>query len=316
LKAFVLGAGLGTRLRPLTSIYPKPLLPIFGKPLITFAFDHLREFGIRELIVNTHHLAGKFTDLFGTGRYRDASVQLVFEPVRLETGGGMKNVERQIGDDVFLVYSGDILTDIPIAELVADHFAKQNDVTIALRTTTLGNAVSWSPEAGLVTDILGKLSSGHPGRYDFAGISVWNPSIFARLPANETVSFVPLLVDWIRAGGKIGGTLLESNQWYNIGSRKEYLEVHQTIGLGKWAPDYVDREGWPIFVDASAQMNEASRVDQSSYVGPRCRIGPSAVIENSILIGGSTLPAGTELYSCIAAGDFIPPGKHVNKDFA
>ncbi len=63
-KAFVLGAGLGTRLRPLTNVLPKPLLPIFGKPLITFALDHLRQIGIEQFWVNTHHLPEKFSAAF------------------------------------------------------------------------------------------------------------------------------------------------------------------------------------------------------------------------------------------------------------
>jgi len=68
-KAFVLGAGLGTRFRPLTQVLPKPLLPIFGKPLVTFAFDHLRTLGINEFIVNTHHLPKKFMAFFKSRSY-------------------------------------------------------------------------------------------------------------------------------------------------------------------------------------------------------------------------------------------------------
>src|ERR1700692_839488 len=94
-KAFVLGAGLGTRLRPLTNLVPKPLLPIFGKPLITFALDHLRQAGIEKFWVNSHHLAEKFAAQFPRGEYNGASVELVHEPELLETGGGIKNIERR-----------------------------------------------------------------------------------------------------------------------------------------------------------------------------------------------------------------------------
>ena len=76
-KAFVLGAGLGTRLRPLTKLLPKPLLPIFGKPLITFALDHLRQAGIEQFWINSHDLPEKFRNQFPKGNYNGAPLELV-----------------------------------------------------------------------------------------------------------------------------------------------------------------------------------------------------------------------------------------------
>src|SRR2546425_7887395 len=122
-QAFVLGAGLGTRLRPLTDDLPKPLIPIFQKPLITFALDHLFSLGVKSFIINTHHRPERFTDVFGRdaglrrpegenlplpsgrrsaaslpktslpGSYRDREITFQHEPVLLGTGGGIKNVE-------------------------------------------------------------------------------------------------------------------------------------------------------------------------------------------------------------------------------
>ena len=113
--AFVLGAGLGTRLRPLTLVRPKPLIPIFGKPLITFALDHLCAVGVESFVINTHHLAGQIrASLRGTIAMAAAGVKLVHEPDLLETGGGIKNAEPWIGKEPFIVYSGDILTDIDL----------------------------------------------------------------------------------------------------------------------------------------------------------------------------------------------------------
>ncbi len=111
-QAFVLGAGLGTRLRPLTEDLPKPLIPIFQKPLITFALDHLVDAGIESFIINTHKLPETFKDVFPANKYLDHSVKLAHEPVLLETGGGIKNVEADLGKEPFITYSGDILTDV------------------------------------------------------------------------------------------------------------------------------------------------------------------------------------------------------------
>src|SRR5436853_6778592 len=139
-QAFVLGAGLGTRLRPLTEELPKPLVPIFQKPLITFALDHLVHIGIENIFINTHRLPEKFSEAFPENRYAGKALHFVNEPVLLETGGGIKNIERELGTDPFITYSGDVLTEIDLRPLIAQHFESGNDVTLALRHTGLGSA--------------------------------------------------------------------------------------------------------------------------------------------------------------------------------
>src|SRR5438477_4498557 len=134
-QAFVLGAGLGTRLRPLSEDLPKPLMPIFQKPLISFALDHLLGLGIESFVINTHHRAGQFEAFFAEGMYAGRPVRLVHEPEILETGGGIKNVEPYLGDEPFVVYSGDILTDFDLEPLLEEHFRRENDVTLGLRET-------------------------------------------------------------------------------------------------------------------------------------------------------------------------------------
>ena len=177
-QAFVLGAGLGTRLRPLTDDLPKPLIPIFQKPLITFAFDHLIDVGITRFLVNTHHQPEKFSEIFPEATYRDCQIEFRHEPILLETGGGIKNVESSLGKEPFIVYSGDILTDIDLAPLIDEHFRRRNDVTLALRKTDLGCDVAL--QDGAVVKIRSK--GEPPEEYDFAGVSVWNASIFNRIP--------------------------------------------------------------------------------------------------------------------------------------
>ncbi|MEY2518910.1 MAG: mannose-phosphate guanylyltransferase, partial [Verrucomicrobiota bacterium] len=113
-QAFVLGAGLGMRLRPLTEDLPKPLIPIFQRPLITFALDHLIAAGVKSFVINTHHLEAPFKTLFADGTYRGHSIQLVHEPKILGTGGGIKNVESWLRNEPFIAYSGDVLTDIDL----------------------------------------------------------------------------------------------------------------------------------------------------------------------------------------------------------
>src|SRR5436305_13030275 len=110
-QAFVLAAGLGTRLRPLTEDLPKPLIPIFQKPLITFALDHLIAAGVQSFVINTHRLPNLFHEFFSGNGYYGDSVTLAHEPDLLETVCGIKHVESIPRKEPFIVHSCDILTD-------------------------------------------------------------------------------------------------------------------------------------------------------------------------------------------------------------
>jgi len=286
-RAFVMGAGLGTRLRPLTETRPKPLVPIFGKPLITFALDHLAAAGIGSFVINTHHLADQFDRFFSGGGYRD--VRLIHEPLLLETGGGIKNAQTLLGEEPFVVYSGDILTDIDIGRLIDGHLRDGNDVTLALRETGLASGVMLRD--GRVTGLRGN------GNCDFANVSVWNPSIFARIPAGEKISFVPVLTEWIAAGGRIGGVLLNENHWFNIGSRKEYLDVHRVIFEGGWWPAYAgDR---PPHTNPGALVAPTARLEGFHSIGAGTEIGGGATIRDTVIWERAKIAPGTRLQNCI-----------------
>jgi len=134
--AFILGAGLGMRLRPLTENTPKPLLEIGGRPIITFAMAHLRAVGIKRFIVNTHHCAEKYAGAFPENNWQGIPITYRFEPVLLDTAGGIKNIEDLIAEDErIIVYNGDIITNMPIELLIRKHFELKTSVTLALRST-------------------------------------------------------------------------------------------------------------------------------------------------------------------------------------
>ena len=295
-QAFVLGAGLGLRLRPMTELVPKPLVPIFQKPLITYALDHLRSLGVDSFVINTHRLPEQFDARFGSGEYEGLPVKLAYEPDLLETGGGIKNAEKFLRpNEPFIVYSGDILTDIELEPLIEEHFAKGNDVTLALRET--GLATGMACEDGRVVDIGGKY--GHKGSCDFANISIWNPDIFARITPGQKVSFVPIVVDWIGKGGKIGGMLLNERKWFNIGSRAGYLEVHRTIADQGWKPDYLTDGDWPVRVASDAKVHASARLEGVCAIGAGAEIGEGAVLENTIVWPGAQIASRSDLRNCI-----------------
>ncbi|MGI9086283.1 MAG: sugar phosphate nucleotidyltransferase [Chthoniobacterales bacterium] len=309
-QAFVLGAGLGTRLRPLTEQLPKPLVPIFQKPLITFALDHLRSVGVERFAINTHRLAHLFEEKFAEGMYAGAPLTLLHEPELLDTGGGIKNAENWLRPEPFIVYSGDILTDLELEPLIAEHLVRQNDVTLALRDTGLASGIAF--EDGRVIDIGGK--RGHPGVHDFANVSIWNPEIFARIPVNTKISFIPILLEWIEQGGRIGGVLLNEQRWFNIGSHEDYLEVHRTIAEDRWRPDYVAAHDWPVLIAADAVVDPSARLLGFNSLGIGCRVGAEAILENTVVWPGAEIAARSSLRNCIVRAHQKVEGTFVDID--
>lgn len=296
-QAFVLGAGLGLRLRPLTEDLPKPLVPIFQKPLITFALDHLASAGVKSFVINTHHLPDEFESLFAGGRYREQPVRLVHEPVLLETGGGIRNAQPWLGIKPFIVYSGDILTDLPLEPLLEAHFRNGNDVTLALRETGLASNIAFREGDGRVIDIGNRYRN--PGNYDYANVSVWNPQIFERIPARQKISFIPVLAGWIGAGGRIGGVVSQEGRWWNLSSRVEYLAVHRTLGEKSWRPEYVHPAGWPIRIAPDAIVDPGVEIRGWTTIGAGCRVGAGAIVEDSILWPGAQIAPYSRLNRCI-----------------
>ena len=331
-QAFVLAAGLGKRLRPLTDELPKPLIPIFQKPLITFALDHLISSGVKQFIVNTHRRPELFKNVFGRngspnrvldacgapsgdalatcGVYRDFDIRLVHEPDLLETGGGIKNVEPDLGQNPFITYSGDILTDANLQPLIDEHVDRGNDVTLALRETGLASEVALRD--GRVVDIAKRY--GVSGKFDFANIAVWNPAVFERIPPQKKISFIPIIAEWIGDGGKIGGVVMNDGKWFNIGSRREYLEVHRAILRENWKPHYLTVDAWPERVARSAIVDPSARVTGCSVVGENCRVGAEVVLDDTILWPDSEIASQSELHMCIVRAQKRVSGIHRNID--
>ncbi len=304
-QAFLLSAGMGLRLRPLTDELPKPLVPIFQKPLITFGFDHLIDAGVERFIVNTHRLPEKFRESFPESKYRDREIVFLHEPDLLETGGGIKNAEGVLGVRSFITYSGDLLTDVNVRELVERHLRSGNDVTLALRQKSLGADVALRD--GRVVDICNR--HGFEGHLDFAGIAVWNPDIFKRIPASKKISFIPILANWIGENGKIGGIILDEGKWFNIGSSPQYLEVHREITKTNWCPSYVVDPVWPCRVNERAEIAASVRMLGCSVAGANCRIGEGAVLTDTILWPGARVAPGSQLRNCVVRSQQVAEGK-------
>jgi NDP-sugar pyrophosphorylase family protein len=230
--AFILGAGLGTRLRPLTENTPKPLLEIGGRPIITYAMEHLRAVGIKRFIVNTHHCAEKYKEAFPENNWKGIPITFRHETVLLDTAGGIKNIEDLIADDErIIVYNGDIITNMPIELLIRKHFELKTSVTLALRSTGPLLNVNVDKD-GFVCDMRHILKNEGVKSCLFAGIYIVEKSFLKRLQAGRIESIVLPLVEMIKENPRsVGGVVIDDGCWDDVGSLDEYNRlVEEGIG--------------------------------------------------------------------------------------
>ncbi|MFH1066567.1 MAG: nucleotidyltransferase family protein [bacterium] len=225
--AFVLSAGKGTRLRPLTDACPKPLLPVNGRPLITYIFDHLVQAGVRRIIVNTHHLAEKYEETFPEKKWKDAALFFRHEPVLLDSAGGLKNIEDLWGDEEnIFTYNGDVISSLSLSALMERHLARKNEVTLALRSQGEPRNVGLD-EQDEVGDIRGVLGRQGLRSFLFTGIYAVNRRFLGRLEKGRAESVVDVFLRMIREkSGSVGGIVLDDGEWRTAGTLAEYEKIN------------------------------------------------------------------------------------------
>lgn len=306
-KAFVLGAGLGERLRPLTSQLPKPLIPFYHRPLICAAFDHVIASGARDIVINTHHLPHAYSEAFPSSRHSDVPLHFRNEsPDRLETAGGIANVRDLLdGPDPFLVYNGDILTDIPLDSLINHHLATGNLVTLALRSTGPAPHIAIDPKTGLLLDIRNLLGTGHHGTHLFTGIYMVSPAFFDWLTPGKKESVIPIFLKLIETGHRIGGLVLDEGHWWDLGNRTSYLDAHLAQAnspLGQTA------------IHPLAQVHPTATLIGHNIIGPHAIVEAGAILENSLLWPHAYIKAGARLNRTIVRSHITASGPHENAD--
>lgn len=307
--AFVLGAGLGTRLRPLTDRRPKPLIPVVNRPLIAHTFDRLREQSIEMLVVNTHWAAEAYATAFPESAYRGMPLDFREEkPDVLETAGGIKNVEDLLGDEPFIVHNGDILTDLPLRRALGHHAASGNEVTLVLRSKDGPLQIAFDDASGRITDIGRRLDPTIEPRFLFTGIYIVQPEFLMRIPARTKVSVIPIFCDMIRAGSKLGGIIIDEGNWWDLGTREQYLAVH------RWMADHkMHAEDW---IDPRAQISSSAVIEGATAIGAKARIGDGARLRDCLIWENAEVAQGAVLERCIVTDGARAEGTHIDRDFA
>ncbi|MDR0535705.1 MAG: NTP transferase domain-containing protein [Puniceicoccales bacterium] len=242
--AFVLGAGLGTRLRPLTDRMPKPLLPVAGKPMICHVFERLAEAGARRFIVNTHHCQEAYGAAFPDARWRGLPIQFVHEPVLLDTGGGLKNIEALLApdDESLFIHNGDVYAAPPLRHLAALHAANRASATLLLRPGgphpnvrfsaagdgAPGDGCGGISKAGVVLDLRGRLGATDGILATFTGVYCVRREFFGCLERGRIESVVEGFLRSIAAApGSIRALLSDSGFWHDLGTLEDYEAARQ-----------------------------------------------------------------------------------------
>ncbi|MEO8353907.1 MAG: sugar phosphate nucleotidyltransferase [Chthoniobacteraceae bacterium] len=292
-QAFVLGAGLGTRLKTLTQKRPKPLIPIVNRPLITHAFDHLIRAGVERLVINTHWRAETYAAAFPEGVYQGKALTFRHEyPEVLETAGGIKNVEDLLGGERFWVHNGDILSTIPIERAEQAHIQSGNEVTLVLRSHGGPLQVGFNQESGRVTDIGGRVRLVEMERFLFTGIYLVEPAFLARIPPVVPISVVPIFCEMIRTGAPLGAVAIDDGEWWDLGTREQILAVHAAFH----AAQKVKPADW---IHPAADVHRDADLIGATAVGAWARIGAGAQLRDTLVWDGAEVAAGAQLERCI-----------------
>ena len=292
-QAFILGAGLGNRLRPLTERLPKPLVPLFHRPLAGWAMDACVKIGIRRFAINTHHLPDAWQ-----GFASDFDVTLFHEPELLETGGGLKNIGPWMDGEPVLVHNGDIFSTLPLEKLIAAHEQSGLPVTLAIRSEGPAQHIALDPSGNRVTDIRNLLGKAE-GTHLFTGIYCVSPGFLDLIPANEKIAVIPAFLELAKTG-QLGAVVLDEGVWLDLGDRESYLQAHRELALG------------PAIHPLATVETDA--LVERSVVGPGAVIESGAVVRDSVIWPGGRVSSGATLDRCIVFSETSVDGSHQNQD--
>src|SRR5947208_4548161 len=329
MKAMVLCAGFGTRLRPLTDRVPKPLVPVCGVPLLKYNLALLKNAGVREIVVNVHHLAAEM-EKGAIQIAREVGLELAVSRETghiLGTGGGVRRAAGLLGRGTFLLLNGDMLFDVDLEAAIAAHKSSGAMATMVLAPYPKGatyGAVEVDGSAN-VRRIASRGAPPEPGlvKMHFTGVHVLESEVLSRLPAEaESDINRTAYVRLIHEGAKVLGWL-QNGYWGDLGAPRSLLRANLDVLGGKVPlqrfrpladPFAGAREVAPgvhadpqAVIDPSAKLTGPALLHAGSVVGSRAQIGPNAVIGTGVRVdaGGSVVRAVCWAGTHVAAGERV-----------
>jgi mannose-1-phosphate guanylyltransferase len=311
LQALILAGGEGTRLRPLTSTVPKPVLPLANRPFISYMLDWLARHGVDDVVMSCGFLAEEVQSVLGDG---DGSVRLRYieEQSPLDTAGAVKHAEGML-DERFWVLNGDILADFDLGAI--ERFHARNDAVATIALIRVEDASAYglvrTDAGGRITAFLEKPS---PEEIDTdlvnAGVYMLERVVLDRIEAGVRTSFerdvFPALV-----GAGLCGCAVEG-YWLDIGTPERYLtatfdildgKIETNAGTVTAAPDAEVEPGadlvGPALLGSGARVEAGARVGSHAVIGDGASVGPGAVVEQSVVLAGGSVLLGAALRGSI-----------------
>jgi mannose-1-phosphate guanylyltransferase len=341
MKAMILAAGKGTRVRPITHTTPKPMIPILQKPVMEFLLELLRQHGFNEIMVNVSHLAEEIENYFRDGQRFGVQIAYSFEG-RIEDGeligeaigsaGGLKRIQdfQPFFDDTFVVLCGDALIDLDLSEAVRRHRAKGAMASLITKRVPADEVSSYGV---VVTDEDGRVLSFQekPAVEEAAsdmintGIYIFEPEVLDYIPSGETFDIGSDLFPKLVAAGAPFYALPMEFEWVDIGKVPDYWQAIRSVlqgdvrqvqipgievrpgiytGLNVAADwDKIHVEG-PIYVGGMTRIEDGATIIGPAMIGPSCHICEGATIDNSIIFDYSRIGPGVRLVEKLVFGRY------------
>lgn len=268
MKAMILAAGLGTRLRPLTLNRPKALMPVANRPMIDHVIDYLKRFGVKQVIVNAHHHHQQIVKHLDGGKPFGLPVAVRVEREILGTGGGIQNTAGFWDDAPFVVINGDTFTNINFTAAYRDHLSLGSLVTMVLHDRVPFNQVLVDKDL----NVLDISPAPQPGRLAFTGIHIISPALLDFLPegpSNIIDAYQRLIAEGHHS---VRAHVSEGHAWLDIGTLESYRQANREA-LGKQT----------ALVGPAARIHPSARFEDWVVIGAGCEIARSVRVKRSVL---------------------------------
>jgi NDP-sugar pyrophosphorylase family protein len=310
MKAMILAAGLGTRLRPLTLERAKPSIPLLGKPILIRLIERLMDHDATDFRINLHHLPHTIERIFETPALQGLPVSFSHEPRILGTAGGLKANESFFDLGTFLMVNGDIVLDVPLAEAVAFH--KERDALATLVLVPQTAPYTYVPvridQEGSLWDFkgTGKRGDPTPSAYLFTGVHILEPEIFDFIPHGEFYEINDQVYpEAIRTGRRICGFPVQG-YWNDLGDPVRYLGAQQAMMTR-------GEDTGLAYISPEAKVSSNATVGPFVSVEAACMLEEGSQASNAVLWENVRLRRGSSVRNCIIGADMVLEGERVNR---
>ncbi len=325
MKAVILAGGFGTRLRPISSTRPKPMVPVLGKPNLQYILERLEKVPeVDEIILSVHYMRGEIRE-FIDEKMADypKTIKFVNDPMPLETGGALKNVEKYVNEDFLVVY-GDVFTNFDYRELIKAHEANEALITVAVTKVYDPEryGVVETEEDGKVVHFEEKPKRPKTNLVD-AGIYIVSKKVLEGIPENKEVYFErEVLPKYVSTGEVYAYKIPREYYWVDLGTPDDLFYAHQialdqiakdngyyTIKEGAEVPEDVEIQG-PVYIDEGAKIGRGVKIKAYTYIGPNTVVEDKAYLKRSVLIGHDIVKETAEIKDTIL-GEGVVVGRNV-----